>query len=444
MPTLPLPVRPDVSLLAILGYAFIAFLIGLLLTPQFVKFLRKNRLGKQLRVETVDGREASIFRKYHEKKFGTPTMGGILIWGSIVLTIALSRLLSVYGFVDSSLLQRGQVYLPLIMLLSLGVLGAIDDYLNVIGNDEASWKKGLKTIRVVFAVSWILLLGLFGYELWSVGLTGLLQNPHDFGPLAVVALYVLALTAIGSGIIVADDVMKRLRPGSAAQQKKKGGLGVLPKVTSLFVISALAGTWFYFKNNYDSIAIPFASTLGLPAELQIGIWFIPLFVFIVIGTANAVNVTDGLDGLAGGLLVIAFGGFGVIAFFMGLSVLAAFCAVTAGAIAAFLWHNVPPALFYMGDTGSLALGGALGVVAIMLDRVLLLPLIGFIFLIEMLSVLIQLTSKKLRGGKKIFRAAPIHHHFEALEWGESKVTMRFWIIGAFAAFLAIVIGIYGF
>jgi phospho-N-acetylmuramoyl-pentapeptide-transferase len=162
-----------------------------------------------------------------------------------------------------------------------------------------------------------------------------------------------------------------------------------------------------------------------------------------VGTANAVNFTDGLDGLAGGLLVIAFGAFGILAYLEGLYILCTFCAVCMGAIAAFLWHNVPPALFFMGDTGSLALGGTLAVIAMMIDQMLTLPIIGFVFVIEMLSVVIQLTSKKLRGGKKVFRAAPIHHHFEALDWGESKVTMRLWIIGAFMAFFGIVVGLVG-
>lgn len=154
--------------------------------------------------------------------------------------------------------------------------------------------------------------------------------------------------------------------------------------------------------------------------MTVGIWYVPLFMFIIVGTANAVNITDGLDGLAGGLLTIAFGAFGVIAYIKGLDVLAAFCFVCVGSIAAFLWHNVPPALFFMGDTGSLALGGALGAIAMLTDTMLILPLVGFVFVIEMLSVIIQLTSKKFRGGKKVFRAAPIHHHFEALEWGKVR------------------------
>ena len=345
-------VRPDIPLAAILGYTFFAFAAGLVLTPPFLAFLNRNRLGKQLRIETIDGKNPEVFHQYHSSKFGTPTMGGLLIWVSILLTILLSRMLSLFGLVDHSLLQRGQVYLPLFTLLSLGALGAVDDYINVLG-------------------------------------TG------------------------------------------------KRGLNWLPKLIVLIIISFVGLYWFHFKLGYDQIYVPFYG------RVDVGLWYIPIFLFIMIGTANAVNVTDGLDGLAGGLLVIAFGSFAVLAFVAKLYVLAAFCGVCVGAIAAFLWHNVPPALFFMGDTGSLALGGTLGVIALMTDNVLILPFAGFIFAIEMLSVIIQLASKKFRGGKKVFRAAPLHHHFEALEWGESKVTMRLWIAGSFMAFLGIIIGLAG-
>jgi phospho-N-acetylmuramoyl-pentapeptide-transferase len=348
-----IPVRPDIPLFSILCFALIAFVFGILLTPWFVRFLHKHRIGKQLRLETVDGKEATVFTTYHKNKGGTPTMGGVLIWGSILLTIGLSRALSYFGIVERSLLQRGQVYLPLFMLLSFGLLGALDDYLN------------------------------------------------------------------------------------ACCLTKKRGLNWLPKLLTLLILSTAGAFWFYSKLGYDSIHVPFVG------PVMLGWWYIPVFIFIIVGTANAVNVTDGLDGLAGGLLALAFAGFGVLAYMKGLSVLAAFCGVTVGAIAAFLWYNVPPALFFMGDTGALALGGVLGVIALMIDQALVLPLIGFVFVIEMLSVIIQLTSKKFRHGKKVFRAAPLHHHFEALEWGESKVTMRFWIIGGFFAFLGIIVGMFG-
>ncbi len=350
MPTDFIPSRPDLTLIAMLGYGLFSFAFALFITPWFVQFLIRNKVGKQLRVETVDGKDPTIFRTYHQSKSGTPTMGGLLIWGSILATVLFSRALAYFGVVEHSLLQRGQVWLPLLALVSFGILGGFDDYLNIKG----------------------------------VG--------------------------------------------------KTKGLKALPKIIVLLLISTICAVWFY-RIGYNSITIPYLHTV-----VELGIWYIPIFIFIVVGTANAVNFTDGLDGLAGGLLVIAFGAFGVLAYLQGLSVLAGFCAVCVGAIAAFLWHNVPPAIFFMGDTGSMALGGTLGVMALMIDQALVLPLIGFVFVVEMLSVIIQLTSKKLRGGKKVFIAAPIHHHFEALGWGESKVTMRLWIIGAGAAFLGIIIG----
>lgn len=353
MPELFIPVRPDLPLPAILAYSFLSFSICLSLTPPFLAFLHRHRLGKQLRVESVDGGEATIFRYYHQKKAGTPTMGGLLIWGSVLLTILVSRLLSLTGVVTHSLLQRGQVYLPLLILVALGILGAIDDYWNIQG--------------------------------WG----------------------------------------------------RKRGLEFLPKLAFLIFVSLAGGIWFYFKLGYDTVQVPYFGVF------EIGLWYIPLFVFIIIATANAVNITDGLDGLAGGLLVIAFISFGILAYMEGLYVLAGFCGVLVGALAAFLWNNVPPALFFMGDTGSLALGGVLGLIALMTDHVLELALIGFIFVVETLSVIVQLSSKRLRGGKKVFLSAPIHHHFEALGWGESKVTMRLWIIGGFCAFLGVIVGLLG-
>lgn len=440
MPPVFVPVHPDIPVAAIFAYAFGAFAIGLLLTPWFVSFLRRNKLGKQLRVETVDGREATVFRKYHEKKLGTPTMGGLLIWGSIVLTVAFSRLLSYTGFVENSLLQRGQVYIPLFMLIALGVLGAIDDYLNIVGADEEQWHRLIPKIRGWFIGGIVVIAAAIAAFFWFGLSNSFLVTPFTervnagvIGLGVLLAVFFLALLFLGFSGAIIDDVLKRF----VMREGRRRGLGVLPKITSLLLISFVAAAWFYFKNEYDSVAVPF---LG---EITIGWWYIPLAMLTIIGTANAVNVTDGLDGLAGGLLVLAFASFGILAYVHDLSILAAFCAVTAGAIAAFLWHNVPPALFFMGDTGSIALGGTLGVIALMTDQLLVLPLIGFVFVIEMLSVIIQITSKKLRGGKKIFRAAPIHHHFEALEWGESKVTMRLWIIGTFFAALGLIVSVFG-
>ena len=192
------------------------------------------------------------------------------------------------------------------------------------------------------------------------------------------------------------------------------------------------GLWFHYKLGYDLITVP-----GL-GDFFLGGWYILLFAFIIVASANAVNFTDGLDGLSGGLIVIAFLSLGIIAYLQGLLILAAFCALIVGATLAFLWFNVPPALFYMGDTGSLALGATMGVIAMMTDTMLILPFIGFIFVVETLSIIIQITSKKFRG-KKVFEIAPLHHHFEAVGWPESKVVMRFWIIGGFMAALGVIL-----
>jgi phospho-N-acetylmuramoyl-pentapeptide-transferase len=178
-------------------------------------------------------------------------------------------------------------------------------------------------------------------------------------------------------------------------------------------------------------------------SLTIGWWIIPLFTFVVVATANAVNISDGLDGLAGGLTTIAFACYTVIAVLEHKYGIAGFCAAMVGALMSYTWFNVFPARFFMGDVGSFALGTALGVVAMYTDTVLLLPIIGFVFVAEAGSVILQVTSKKLRNGKKIFRIAPIHHHFEAIGWPEAKVTMRFWVIGQVAAFIGLALFVMG-
>ena len=163
---------------------------------------------------------------------------------------------------------------------------------------------------------------------------------------------------------------------------------------------------------------------------MLGWWYIPLFIFVIVSSAFSANETDGLDGLLGGVMLFSFLAFTAVAFTIGRYDLAAFSGVVAGALLAFLWFNIYPAKFFMGDTGSMSLGITMGVIAMLTDTALFLPFFAPILVIESLSVIIQLASKKFRGGKKIFRSTPIHHHFEALGWPESKVKMRFWIISA--------------
>lgn len=217
---------------------------------------------------------------------------------------------------------------------------------------------------------------------------------------------------------------------------KSKGLNIKPKELWLTLFALIGGLWFYFKLGYSEIHIPGIGDFG------VGLWYIPIFIFIIVASANAVNITDGLDGLAGGLTIIAFGAFAGIAYAHGLLILSAFCAVIAGATLAFLWFNIPPARFIMGDTGALSLGATLGVIAMLTNSIFILPFIAFIFVIETLSVIIQLTSKKLFH-KKVFCIAPIHHHFEHIGWPESQVVMRFWIVGGLVATFGLILGLVG-
>ncbi len=178
--------------------------------------------------------------------------------------------------------------------------------------------------------------------------------------------------------------------------------------------------------------------------IDLGVLYVPLIVVVVAGASNAVNLSDGLDGLAIGLAALSFGGFGALAYLSGNRIfsdylnlpylagageLAIYCAAVVGAALGFLWYNAHPARIFMGDTGSLALGGALGTVAILIKRELLLVLVGGMFVLEALSVILQVASYRWRGGKRIFLMAPLHHHFELKGWSETQVVVRFWIVG---------------
>lgn len=215
--------------------------------------------------------------------------------------------------------------------------------------------------------------------------------------------------------------------------------GMRAKVKSLLLIavSAVGGWWFFAKLGVTTTYVPF---LG---HWHIGWVIIPLFVLVVFATSNAVNITDGLDGLAGGLAATAFAAYAVIALIEKKYGVSGFCMTIVGALLSYTWFNIYPARFFMGDVGSFALGTALGVVAMLTDTVFLLPVIGIMFVVETGSVILQIASKKLRNGKKIFLSSPIHHHFEAIGWPETKVTMRFWVIGQVAAFSGIILFILG-
>ena len=202
---------------------------------------------------------------------------------------------------------------------------------------------------------------------------------------------------------------------------KSGGIRFRYKFFIYSVIAVVGAWWFYYKLQWDIVHIPFYG------DLELGIIFIPFFIFVVVGTAFAVNQTDGLDGLAGGIIGIVLLTFAVIAFSQDRYDLAAFIGVILGTLIAFLWFNINPARFFMGDTGSISLGVIIAVIAIFVNAVFLLPIIGFIFLWEALTTILQIASKKFRG-KKIFLSSPWHHHLEAKGWSEPKIVMRLWLI----------------
>lgn len=241
-------------------------------------------------------------------------------------------------------------------------------------------------------------------------------------------LFVLVATGIIGAI---DDIanIKGVGPHN-------GGLRFRFKLLIYLTIAAVGAWWFYSKLGWDIFHIP-----GV-GDFFLGLWYIPIFILVIVGTAFAVNETDGLDGLAGGTLAISFAAYGFIALVEGKVALAAFCGTIMGALLAFLWFNIYPARFFMGDTGAMALGTTLAVIAFLTNSVAVLPIIGFIFVIEALSAIIQIISKRFFN-KKIFLSAPLHHHLEALGWPEAKITMRFWVISAVMAVIGMMVALIG-
>ncbi|MEK7076046.1 MAG: phospho-N-acetylmuramoyl-pentapeptide-transferase [Patescibacteria group bacterium] len=336
--------------------ATVAFFVALLITPAWTKILYKYKMGKQIRTDTafksLHTEGGPIAAKLHQAKEGTPTMGGVVTWATVVIITIGFWLLAYFfnGFWTTiNFFSRTQTWLPLGVMMFAALLGALDDYMGI------------------------------------------------------------------------------LRIGS-----KGGGLRMSYRMLLYILAGAVGAWWFYFKLGFNSVNIPF---LG---DFLIGWWYIPFFIFTIVATAFSANETDGLDGLAAGIFLTMFGAYAVIAFDQGRMDLVVFLSAIMGSLVAFLWFNIYPARFFMGDTGSMSLGVVLGVIAMLTNTPFLLIPIGIIFIIESGSVIIQLASKKLRG-KKIFLSTPIHHHFEALGWHETQVTMRFWMINAIGAIIGLII-----
>lgn len=332
------------TLVRILLLGFLGFSVSMLITPIYTTLAYKYQWWKKPRQNSITGEVATVFQKLHAAKHrrNIPTMAGLIF----VLATALVSL--------AFNLERTETWLPLAAFVGAGLIGLVDDIINIRGS--------------------------------------------------------------GKGV---------------------AGLSSKLKLSLTTLVALIGGLYFFFKLDITSINIPFYGDLG------IGWLVIPLFVLVVVATANAVNMSDGLDGLAGGLATSAFTAYAVIAFMQGRYGVAAFCMTIVGALLSYTWFNIFPARFFMGDVGSFSLGTALGVIAMITDTVLLLPIIGLVFVAEAGSTLLQIASKKLRRGKKIFKIAPIHHHFEASGWEETKVTMRFWVIGQVCGVLGLILFLLG-
>lgn len=337
--------------LKILLPAVIAFAIGILITPIFTHFLYHYKVWKkQGGKTTLQGTVASEFNRLKaDSETKTPRMGGIVIWGSVLLTCAvlfvLKSVTDISFFNDVFFLTRSQTWIPFSVLLIGAVLGLLNDFYDI----------------------------------------------------------------------------------------QHGGTGVRLSVRLIFIsiLAGLIGWWFYAKLGVTTIGIPFNE------PLSVGIFIIPLFILLT-NFLYASGVIDGIDGLSGGVFAAVFTAYAGVAIIQLQYDLAAFCIMLSGAILAFLWFNIPPARFWMTETGSMALTLTLAVVVLMTDQLVdgygiaLLPIIGFLLLATVFSNILQLSYRKLTG-KKLFRIAPLHHHFEAIGWPAYKVTMRYWIISMICA-----------
>ena len=236
----------------------------------------------------------------------------------------------------------------------------------------------------------------------------------------------------GSLVGFIDDLINVFGSGKGA-----AGLRAPVKFAMITVIGAVLGWWFAVKLGWTAIEVPFVG------DWHVGVMgMIVVFTFAVVATSNAVNISDGLDGLAGGLAMLAYGAYAVIALFQGQWMLTGVCLTVVGWLWSYMWFNVPPARFMMGDTGSFALGAGLGVVAMMTNAFFLLAIIGVMFVVEAGSSLLQIFAKKVFH-KKIFVSAPIHHHLEANGWGEAKIVMRFWVIAGVFAIIGVFLATQG-
>ena len=304
--------------------------------------------------------------------------------------------------------------------------GRVAEISKSLHNDEER-----KTPRMGGIVIWASALITIGLFWFASGLAGSLFDKLNFLSRNQTWLPVFTLI-VGALIGLVDDYWSV----TEHYDQKAGGLSFKKRLIAVFIVALIGAWWFYSKLEVTTILVPFYG------PWDIGWFFIPFFVLVMLGTYSG-GVIDGLDGLSGGVFTTIFSAYGMIAFLHNQVDLAAFCFVIVGSLLAFLWFNIPPARFFMSETGTMALTLTLSVVAFLTQEVILLPIIAFPLVMSSGSSSLQLLSKKFRGGKKIFKVAPLHHHFQAIGWPATKVVMRYWIIGIICAMLGLVLALLG-
>ncbi|RMG96684.1 MAG: phospho-N-acetylmuramoyl-pentapeptide-transferase [Chloroflexi bacterium] len=307
---------------------------------------------------------------------------------------------------------------PLIELMRRLRLGK---QIRIDGPQTHMTKMGTPAMGGILIVGWVVLVNIV------VNIVQLVQA-LEIAESVVIPLGVMIAYSVLGGI---DDYQGlRMRPGEGMQARVKIwfqlGIALIAAVLLYWVVNDRQGF----------VAVP-----TVPFLIDLGILYVPIAMLIIAGTANAVNITDGLDGLAGIIVATAFAAYGIIAFMQDQQFLVVFCFVTVGACFAFLWYNAKPAQMFMGDVGSQALGGALGVVALMTNQWLILPVIAIVPMATMFSSTLQVLYFKATGGKRLFKMAPLHHHFELIGWSETQIVQRWWLIGILAAMIGIALAL---
>ncbi|MBU0545786.1 phospho-N-acetylmuramoyl-pentapeptide-transferase [Patescibacteria group bacterium] len=362
-----------------IGYGLFACAVAFVWAPFLIKFLRKCNITRR------SGSDPTMAMENRKGKVGVPMMGGLLVIGTVAAITFLFNW------------ERKFTYVPIAVMLLSALLGGVDDVLNIFGETRRNRK--LKQIFTLIRV----------HADWKTRLWLIITLPWS--------LFKRLTVFIGS------------KPGK--------GVHVHEKLLLQFTAGAITAYWIYFKlgESWREIGIPFD---GL---INIGWWIIPIIIFFVMFTANAVNIADGMDGLAGGSLLITFLALAILSWILGYHEISILNGTTAGALIAYTYFNIRPARFQMGDVGSLGLGSLLAINAIVINKMLLLPFFGFVFYAELMSVIAQIAGRYVLG-RRIFRMAPIHHHFELRGWSEEKTVMRFWMIHAAMVLLGIWIALY--